>query len=54
VALAGHIRAMQAGGLDVRAIRDIETRLGALSELIAQRYFLQGSEPLRAAGLTLA
>jgi len=54
VALAGHIRAMQAGGLDVRAIRDIETQLGALSELIAQRYFLQGSEPLRAAGLTLA
>ena len=54
VALAGQIRATQAGGLDNRALHDIETRLAALSELIAQRYFLQGSEPLRAAGLTLA
>jgi len=31
-----------------------EHRLFRLSEAIARRYFLQGAEPLRASGLTLA
>ncbi len=31
-----------------------ERRLGTLSNAIARRYFLQGAEPLRAGGLTLA
>lgn len=53
-ALVGHVRAMQASDADARAMREMERKLGALSDLIAQRYFLQGAEPLRAAGLTLA
>lgn len=32
----------------------LESRLACLSDAIARRYFLQGSEPLRAAGLVLA
>ena len=32
----------------------IERQLAALSEAVARRYFLQGAEPLRAGGLTLA
>lgn len=32
----------------------LEQRLASLSDAIARRYFLQGSEPLRAAGLVLA
>jgi len=33
---------------------DLERRLFALSDAVARRYFLQGAEPLRAGGLTLA
>ena len=40
--------------LDVDTLGDVERRLGLLSEAIARRYFLQGAEPLRAGGLTLA
>ncbi|RHW18340.1 hypothetical protein D1610_07710 [Sphingomonas gilva] len=54
VALAGQVRAMEAGGVESRQLRDIERRLMAISDLVAGRYFLQGAEPLRAAGLTLA
>jgi uncharacterized alpha-E superfamily protein len=35
-------------------LADIEARLTRLSGAIARRYFLQGAEPLRAAGLVLA
>ncbi|WP_267394246.1 MULTISPECIES: circularly permuted type 2 ATP-grasp protein [unclassified Sphingomonas] len=33
---------------------DMERRLAQLSDAVARRYFLQGAEPLRAVGLTLA
>lgn len=35
-------------------LADLENRLAVLSNAIARRYFLQGAEPLRAAGLVLA
>lgn len=43
-----------AAGLDADMLADIERRLFALSDAVARRYFLQGAEPLRAAGMTLA
>ena len=43
-----------AAGLDADTLFDMERRLAALSDAIARRYFLQGAEPLRAGGLTLA
>ena len=43
-----------AAGLDADALGDVERRLVALSDAVARRYFLQGAEPLRAGGLTLA
>ncbi|MEN2786449.1 circularly permuted type 2 ATP-grasp protein [Sphingomonas qilianensis] len=43
-----------AAGLDAAILGDIERRLFALSNAVARRYFLQGAEPLRAAGMTLA
>ena len=43
-----------AARLDADMLGDIERRLGALSDAIARRYFLQGAEPLRETGLTLA
>ncbi len=43
-----------AAGLDADILGDVERRLFQLSEAIARRYFLQGAEPLRAAGMTLA
>ncbi|TPG17538.1 hypothetical protein EAH87_12490 [Sphingomonas koreensis] len=52
--LAAIVTTATAAGLDADALGDVERRLGALSEAIAHRYFLQGAEPLRAAGLTLA
>ena len=44
-------RAEQLGS---EAVAAIESRLYALSEGISRRFFLQGNEPIRAAGLTLA
>lgn len=44
----------QATTLDATVLGDIERRLMRLSDAIAHRYFLQGAEPLRASGLTLA
>jgi uncharacterized circularly permuted ATP-grasp superfamily protein/uncharacterized alpha-E superfamily protein len=43
-----------AAGLDADILGDVERRLFQLSEAVARRYFLQGAEPLRAAGMTLA
>jgi uncharacterized alpha-E superfamily protein len=40
--------------VDEALLADIEARLTQLSQAIARRYFLQGAEPLRAAGLVLA
>lgn len=40
--------------IDSAWLQDIENRLGNVSHEIARRYFLQGAEPLRAAGLILA
>jgi len=40
--------------IDDALLADIEARLTRLSQAIARRYFLQGAEPLRAAGLVLA
>ncbi len=51
VALVSTARAVT---LDDEMLRDVEVRLSALSNAVARRYFLQGSEPLRAGGLTLA
>ena len=43
-----------AATLDAERLGDVERRLGMLSDAVARRYFLQGAEPLRAGGLTLA
>ena len=43
-----------AAGLDADMLGEVERRLFQLSEAIARRYFLQGAEPLRAAGMVLA
>ncbi|MDP5281015.1 circularly permuted type 2 ATP-grasp protein [Sphingomonas sp. DG1-23] len=40
--------------VDDALLADLEARLTRLSQAIARRYFLQGAEPLRAAGLVLA
>lgn len=52
--LAAIIATAQAATLDERKLAEIGNRLAALSEAIARRYFLQGAEPLRAAGLVFA
>ena len=51
VALVSTTRAVE---IDDAMLREVQARLASLSNEIARRYFLQGSEPLRAAGLTLA
>ena len=43
-----------AATLDPDLLGTVERRLAALSDAIARRYFLQGAEPLRGGGLTLA
>ena len=43
-----------AASLDADTLWEVEHRLSRLSDAIAHRYFLQGHEALRAAGLTLA
>ncbi|OYY91663.1 MAG: hypothetical protein B7Y45_01400 [Sphingomonas sp. 28-66-16] len=52
--LSALVATTPAAALDSLALREIERRFYGLSEAIARRYFLQGGEPLRAAGLTLA
>lgn len=53
-ALSAIVSTATAAALDAEILGDIERRLFALSNAIARRYFLQGAEPLRAAGMTLA
>ena len=53
-ALAATLATASAATLDADTLGDVERRLGQLSDAIARRYFLQGAEPLRAGGLTLA
>jgi uncharacterized circularly permuted ATP-grasp superfamily protein/uncharacterized alpha-E superfamily protein len=53
-ALAAIIATAQAASLDEAKLAEIGNGLAALSDAIARRYFLQGSEPLRAAGLVFA
>ena len=44
----------KAAALNWETLNRIEQKLATLSDAIARRYFLQGAEPLRASGLTLA
>eukprot|EP01035_Chromulina_nebulosa_P039223 gene39224-53026_t len=53
-ALTALLSATSAAALDETLLGEIERKLYALSDAIARRYFLQGAEPLRAGGLTLA
>lgn len=52
--LSAIVSIAQAAAFDESRLAEIGNRLGSLSDAIARRYFLQGSEPLRAAGLVLA
>ncbi|EZP51002.1 MULTISPECIES: circularly permuted type 2 ATP-grasp protein [Sphingomonas] len=52
--LAAALAMTGAATLTAEQLGDIEQRLTQLSESVARRYFLQGAEPLRAGGLTLA
>ena len=54
IALVSIISTATAAALDEGVLGDLERRLFALSDAVARRYFLQGAEPLRAGGLTLA
>jgi uncharacterized circularly permuted ATP-grasp superfamily protein/uncharacterized alpha-E superfamily protein len=44
----------RAATLEVDTLNEVERRLARISDAVARRYFLQGAEPLRASGLTLA
>ncbi len=48
------VRMASAKTLDTKAVLGIENMLGELSNAISARFFLQGSETLRMAGMTLA
>jgi uncharacterized alpha-E superfamily protein len=52
--LAAILVTANAQRIDDATFAEIELRLGKLSDAVARRYFLQGAEPLRAAGMTLA
>jgi len=52
--LAALMVTARATRIDDTMLWDLENRLARLSDAIARRYFLQGAEPLRAAGLVLA
>ena len=53
-ALAAIMVTARATSIDTAMLWDLENRLGTLSQEIARRYFLQGAEPLREAGMILA
>jgi len=53
-ALLADVTTASAATLDGETLHRVEARLFRLSDLVARRYFLQGAEPLRAGGLTLA
>lgn len=52
--LAAILVTAHATRIDDIMLAGLESRLACLSDAIARRYFLQGAEPLRAAGLVLA
>ncbi|UZK65387.1 circularly permuted type 2 ATP-grasp protein [Sphingomonas sp. M1-B02] len=52
--LAAALVTAKATGIDDSFLWGLETRLFELSNAVARRYFLQGAEPLRAAGMILA
>ena len=54
IALAAILATASAAQLGSDELGNVEQRLGRLSDAIARRYFLQGAEPLREGGLTLA
>jgi uncharacterized alpha-E superfamily protein len=54
IALQALVATAAAATLDTVTLGEVERQLAELSDAIARRYFLQGAEPLRAAGLTLA
>jgi uncharacterized circularly permuted ATP-grasp superfamily protein/uncharacterized alpha-E superfamily protein len=54
IALAARIATLDAATLNGWACTELEQKLMSLSDLVANRFFLRGSEALRAAGLTLA
>ena len=54
IALQAIVVTAAAADLDADTLGDIERRLGGVSDALARRYFLQGAEPLRTSGLTLA
>ncbi len=54
VALNAIVATATAALLDADMLGDVERRLYRLSDAVARRYFLQGAEPLRAAGMVLA
>ena len=53
-ALVAQLATLSAVALDDHAVQSLENRLLAISDAIANRFFLRGGEPLRAQGLTLA
>ena len=53
-ALSALLATTSAAEIDGDRLFEIERQLARLSDAIAHRYFLQGAEPLRAGGLTLA
>ncbi len=53
-ALVAQLATLSAVTLDDHAVQSLENRLLAVSDAIANRFFLRGGEPLRAQGLTLA
>ncbi|MDB5695500.1 MAG: hypothetical protein JWN21_1043, partial [Sphingomonas bacterium] len=53
-ALAATLATASAAELDADTLGEVERRLARLSDAIGRRYFMQGAEPLRAAGMTLA
>ncbi|MEN3747328.1 circularly permuted type 2 ATP-grasp protein [Sphingomonas sp. HF-S3] len=52
--LAAMIVTARATTIGEPLLQDLDLKLARLSRSIARRYFLQGAEPLRAAGMTLA
>ena len=53
-ALAAVIATTRAVEIDDNVMSGVEAQLALVSSAVSRRYFLQGAEPLRAAGLTLA
>ncbi|MBR0554010.1 circularly permuted type 2 ATP-grasp protein [Sphingomonadaceae bacterium LXI357] len=53
-AIAAKLSVARAERVDAALLGELEQELGRLSDAISRRYFLQGAEPLRAEGLTLA